>query len=135
MVIESSEAKTVRHIFRRYCELGSVRLLKEELDQRGFRSKVRVAKNGKRSGGESFSRGALYTLLRNPVYIGEVRHKGTRHPGLQKPIIDSALWDKTDALLHAHAARARGTTTRSMRSPLSARFSMSRQSSDAKPCG
>jgi DNA invertase Pin-like site-specific DNA recombinase len=48
-----SEARTVRHIFQRYCELGSVRLLKDELDRGGVRSKVRVSKHGKRSGGES----------------------------------------------------------------------------------
>ena len=118
LVIEASEAKTVRQIFKRYCDLGSVRLLKSELDKNGTRSKVRVAKNGKRSGGDSFSRGALYTLLRNPVYVGEVRHKGTRYPGLQQPIIERAVWDKTDELLRAQAARARGTATRSMRSPL-----------------
>jgi site-specific DNA recombinase len=122
LVIESSEAKTVRRIFKRYCDLGSVRLLKDELDKSGTRSKVRVAKNGERSGGESFSRGALYTLLRNPIYIGEVKHKGTRYPGLHQPIIVRAVWDKTDELLHAHAARTRGTATRSMRSPLAGKI-------------
>ena len=117
-----SEARTVRHIFQRYCELGSVRLLKDELDRGGVRSKVRVSKHGKRSGGESFSRGALYTLLRNPIYIGEVRHKGTRYPGLHRPIIERAVWDKTDELLHTHASRARGTATKSMRSPLAGKI-------------
>jgi len=117
-----SEAKKVRHIFQRYSELGSVRLLKDELDGGGVRSKVRVSKNGKRSGGESFSRGALYTLLRNPIYIGEVRHKETRYPGLHRPIIERAVWDKTDELLHAHASRARGTATKSMRSPLAGKI-------------
>ncbi len=117
-----SEARTVRHIFQRYCELGSVRLLKDELDRGGVRSKVRVAKNGKRSGGESFSRGALYTLLRNPIYIGEVKHKETRYPGLHRPIIERAAWDKTDELLHTHASRARGTATKSMRSPLAGKI-------------
>src|SRR5208282_1761035 len=118
LVIQPSEAETVRKIFQRYCELGNVRLLKTELDRSGIRSKVRVAKNGKRSGGESFSRGALYTLLSNPIYIGEVRHKGTRHPGLHEPIIDRAVWKKVDELLHAHAGRARGTSTKSIQSPL-----------------
>ena len=56
LVIEPTEAETVRHIFRRYSELGSVRLLKDEPDRAGIRSKVRIAKNGKRSGGESYSR-------------------------------------------------------------------------------
>ena len=76
LVVNQAEAATVREIFRCYLELGSVRLLKEELDRREFRSKVRVASNGVRSGGHSFYRGALYTVLRNPIYIGQIRHKG-----------------------------------------------------------
>jgi site-specific DNA recombinase len=122
LVIEPSEAKTVRRIFKHYCELGSVRLLKDQLDKSGTRSKVRIAKNGKRSGGESFSRGALYTLLRNPIYIGEVKHKATRYPGLHRPIIERAVWDKADELLRTHASRDRGTASKSMRSPLAGRI-------------
>src|SRR5271167_5019303 len=56
LVVNQAEAATVREIFRCYLELGSVRLLKEELDRREFRSKVRVANNGVRSGGHSFYR-------------------------------------------------------------------------------
>jgi site-specific DNA recombinase len=90
LVVNHTEAETVREIFRRYLELGSVRLLMENLNRRGFRSKVRVAKNGKRSGGNLFFRGALYELLSNPIYIGEIRHKGVRHPGLHEPIVDAS---------------------------------------------
>ena len=43
LAVVESEAATVRHIFQRYCELGSVRLLKEDLDRDGLRSKLRVA--------------------------------------------------------------------------------------------
>src|SRR5271170_53788 len=122
LVINPSEAETVRQIFQRYCELGSVRLLKEELDRNGVQSKLRTAKSGTRSGGHSFSRGALYSLLGNPIYVGEVRHKGTRHPGQHQPIVERAVWDKTQELLHAHAARARGKTTKSMSSPLAGKL-------------
>src|SRR6202022_2842647 len=79
LVVNQSEAETVREIFHRYLELGSVRLLMEDLNRRGIRSKVRVARNGQTSGGNSFFRGALYVLLSNPIYIGEIRHKGVRH--------------------------------------------------------
>jgi site-specific DNA recombinase len=118
LVINPSETETVRQIFQRYCELGSVRLLKDELDRNGVRSKLRIAKNGGQSGDQSFSRGALYTLLGNPIYVGEVRHKGTRYPGQHQPIVERAVWDKTDELLHGHAARKRGKTSKSMSSPL-----------------
>jgi len=122
LVINPSEAETVRQIFQRYCELGSVRLLKEELDRNGVQSKLRIAKSGTRSGGHSFSRGALYSLLGNPIYVGEVRHKGTRHPGQHQPIVERAVWDKTQELLRAHAACARGKTTKSMSSPLAGKL-------------
>ena len=122
LVIVPSEAEAVRQIFQRYCELGSVRLLKDELDRDGIRSKLRIAKNGVQSGGHSFSRGALYTLLGNPIYVGEVRHKGTRHPGQHQPIIERTVWEKTEALLLAHAPRARGQASRSMSSPLAGKL-------------
>jgi len=93
LVVNKTEADTVREIFHRYLELGSVRLLMEDLNRRGIRSKVRVAKNGRRAGGNLFFRGALYGLLSNPIYIGEIRHKGVRHPGLHEPIVDRELWE------------------------------------------
>jgi site-specific DNA recombinase len=104
----------VRHIFTRYRELGSVRLLKEELDRNGARSKVRVSKDGVESGGQSFSRGALYTLLRNPIYVGEIRHKGVCHPGQHAPIVDRAIWNKVTQLLREHSSGcgARSSSTK-----------------------
>ena len=99
LVINEAEATTVKHIFTRYCEFGSVRLLKEELDRLGVRSKIRVSKDEVESGGQAFSRGALYTLLRNPIYVGEIRHKGVCHPGHHVPIVDRAMWDKVAQLL------------------------------------
>ena len=115
LVINEAEATTVRHIFTLYCELGSVRLLKEELDRNGVRSKIRVSKDGVESGGQAFSRGALYTLLRNPIYVGEIRHKGVCHPGQHAPIVDRAMWDKVAQLLRGHSSGcgARSSSTRS----------------------
>ena len=115
LVINEAEATTVRHIFTRYCELGSVRLLKEELDRLSVRSKIRVSKDGVESGGQAFSRGALYTLLRNPIYAGEIRHKGVCHPGQHAPIIDRAMWDNVAKLLleHSTGCGARNSGTKS----------------------
>src|SRR5713101_8716806 len=121
LVVNQVEAVTVREIFRRYLELGCVRLLMEELNRRGIRSKVRVARNGKTSGGNSFFRGALYVLLSNPIYIGEIRHKDVRHPGLHEPIVDRELWEKTQLLLRSQAARG-GSRTKAVASPLMGRL-------------
>ena len=65
------EAEIVRLIFRRYTELGSVRLLNEELEAQGIRSKSWTSASGRRIGGKPFSRGALYLILQNRTYLGE----------------------------------------------------------------
>jgi site-specific DNA recombinase len=121
LVINQAEAETVREIFRRYLELGSVRLLMEYLNSCGIRSKVRVAKNGRRCGGNLFSRGALYELLSNPIYLGEIRHKGVRYPGLHEPTADGE-WDNTQRLLRSHAARRATGASKSGASPLTGKL-------------
>ncbi|MDO8430927.1 MAG: recombinase family protein [Candidatus Binatus sp.] len=105
LVIVEAEAEAVRMIFRRYLELGCVRLLRNDLDGRAIRSKTRVSKKGLESGGKSFSRGALYELLANPIYIGQIRHKGICHQGLHEPIIDQSLWERVQQLLRDHTVR------------------------------
>jgi site-specific DNA recombinase len=122
LVVNKTEAETVREIFRLYLELGSVRLLMEDLNRRGIRSKVRVARNGKRLGGNLFLRGPLYELLSNPIYTGEIRHKGVRHPGLHEPIIERELWESTQLLLREHAARRTPRARKSAASPLTGKL-------------
>ncbi len=101
LVINPAEVELVRRIFQRYLALGSVRLLKEELDRRSVVSRIR-AFNGKPARRYPFSRGALYVLLSNPLYIGEVRHRGVRHPGQHQPIVERESWEKVQRHLYDH---------------------------------
>src|ERR1019366_6309913 len=78
--------------------------------------------NGKRAGGNLFFRGALYGLLSNPIYIGEIRHKGVRHPGLHEPIVDRDLWDSTQLMLRSHAATHAPRARKSAASPLTGKL-------------
>jgi site-specific DNA recombinase len=105
LVVNQEESKLVKHLYRRYLELGSVRLLKQDLARREIVSKIRVSKNGTRSGGRPFSRGALYELLANPIYIGEIRHKKDRHPGQHEAIVDRHTWEKVQSRLREQTAR------------------------------
>jgi len=122
IVIDQREAETVRYIFRRYQELGCVRLLKEDLDRRGVLSKRRTSKSGIESGGHSFSRGALYALLSNPIYVGEIRHKNLRHPGQHQAIVDRAMWEQTQQQLQEHRVRAKRHDASVEKSPLIGRL-------------
>ena len=103
LIINQQEAETVRHIFDRYLALQCVRRLKGELDDQGFASKVRA--NG--SGGKPFSRGALYTLLRNCTYIGKVSHKGKVFDGEHQRIVDQETWNQVEAQLTTNRSKAR----------------------------
>jgi DNA invertase Pin-like site-specific DNA recombinase len=81
LVVNAAESETVRLIFQRYAELGSVALLRAELDRRNIRSKRREGAGGKLAGGQKFSRGALYLMLQNRLYRGEVAHKDNVYSG------------------------------------------------------
>jgi site-specific DNA recombinase len=92
LVANEAEASTVRKIFERYVELGSVALLRGELDARGIVSKRREGAQGAISGGKPFSRGALYLMLQNRLYRGEIAHQGSVYPGQHAPIVEEGLW-------------------------------------------
>ncbi|MDP6374550.1 MAG: recombinase family protein [Pseudomonadales bacterium] len=93
LIVNPDEAEVVRFIFTRYRDLGSVRLLKADLDNAGYVSKQRKNRRGCVTGGRPFSRGALYTLLRNPLYIGKVRQGDTLYEGQHKGIVQSNLFN------------------------------------------
>ena len=118
LVINDAEAAQVIDIYKLYLELGSVRLLKRELDRRGVVSKVRVSRRGVRSGGRSFSRGALYELLANPIYLGEIRHKGERYPGQHEPILDREMWEQVQQRLRDGTRRGGQPSVKAPVSPL-----------------
>jgi hypothetical protein len=91
----------IRQIFRRY--------LVSKLRSSGGRARVN---------GYPFSRGALYVVLSNRLYIGEVRHRGVRYPGQHQAIIDRELWDRVQEQLQAHATRRRLRAVKVEPSPL-----------------
>ena len=88
LVVNATEAETVRLIFEHYLACGSVRALKAALDSMKVVSKRRLTSNGKERGGNPIARGALYRILTNPLYIGQIRHRDAHYPGEQAAIVD-----------------------------------------------
>jgi site-specific DNA recombinase len=117
LVVNNDEARTVVDIYRRYLAIKSVRDLKEELAARGIRSKRRVRPDGTVYGGRPIARGALYLMLQNRIYRGEITHKGASYPGEHPGIVEQDLWDQVQAVL-AQNRIARATGTRAKQSSL-----------------
>ena len=99
LVVNPEEAKTVREIFRQYLRLGRVSALKAYLDQKEVRSKLHPSATGVARGSKPYSRGALYHLLNNRIYLGEIVHRDNVYPGQHEAIVDRETWDKAAALL------------------------------------
>ena len=113
LVINPVEARTIRSIFRLYLEHGCVNKLKAAADTAGLRSRLRTRLDGTTTGGGSFSRGHLYAILQNPIYIGRIAHKGQTYPGAHEAIIDMKTWDAVQAGLAANRkARRSGTNAK-----------------------
>jgi DNA invertase Pin-like site-specific DNA recombinase len=109
LVINEKEAHTVRLIYDSYLELGSIATLKRSVDQQGIVSKRRRYKDGKEAGGKPISRGALYQILRNRTYRGEIAHRGNVHCGNHEAIIDSGTWGRVQILLEGQCGKKRGS--------------------------
>lgn len=108
LVPNKEEAKKVRHLFERYLDIGSVTRMKQELDLEGIASKVITYKSGENAGGKKFSRGALYALLSNPIYVGQIRHKDKTYEGQHEGIISESLWRDVQSQLEQQATVNKG---------------------------
>jgi site-specific DNA recombinase len=102
LVVDATEAETVRTIFRLYAELKSFSSVVAELDRRHIVTKRRSTKVAKYNGGIPFTYGPLSYFLRNRVYIGETHHGGKWFKGEHKAIVDRKTFDRVQELLKAN---------------------------------
>ncbi len=120
--VNPAEAKTVRRIFEGYLALGSVHALCRQLTADGIGPKRHVTRTGRVIGGAVFSRGALFHLLRNRIYLGEIPHRDQSHPGLHEAIITRELFDAVQERLDAQVRRSADGLPETPRAPLTGRL-------------
>jgi site-specific DNA recombinase len=102
LTVNKSESETVREIYRQYVRLGSVMAVKKHLEKKGIRSKLRTSSDGRTYGGAIYSRGALYQILNNRMYVGKIVHRAEVYAGQHEPIIAQKLWNQVAACLKAN---------------------------------
>jgi len=112
LVVNAAEAKLVRSLYQRYLELGCVAKLRAELMGAAVLSKRRVSRRGAASGGVAYSRGALYALLKNRLYLGEIVYRGQIYQGEHTALVARAVWERVQQQL-ARRRKARQDGARS----------------------
>lgn len=98
LVVHPAEAEVVCTLFKRYLELKSYQKLAKECAQMGVTRRERTSKRGHLVRSRGIHQASILHMLGNPVYIGEVRHRGVRYPGIHDPIVPPKLWDDVQKL-------------------------------------
>ena len=101
LVPDPVTAPVVRHVFARYAESASAKLVASEL-QKKFGPRTFGSKKG---GDTTWRMMHVYRILRNPVYKGELLHRATGEVfhGLHEPLVDAALWEDCRRILDESA--------------------------------
>lgn len=94
LVINHQDAQLINMIFSLYLKHKRVSQVYHELKHQHMLTPIKVANSGIEYGGKPFSRGHLYRILSNPIYIGKVKHKEQVHDGLHNAIIDKEAWNQ-----------------------------------------
>lgn len=94
LVVNPAEAEIVQRIYKRYVELGSLVHVACELREAGVKNKTFVSKRGTERQGKHLTTSVIYNILRNPLYIGKISHKGELYEGQHEAIIPLELWEK-----------------------------------------
>lgn len=118
LVINGQEAEAVRSLFEAYLEYGNVRELKQHADRKGFLTKTRTLQSGEIVEGRPFTRGRLYHLLSNPIYIGKIQHKTEQYEGVHEAIIDESLWNEVQERLQQNRVVRKSRSNARNPSPL-----------------
>ena len=112
LLIDNREAEEVRHIFQRYLELKSIPKLADNLACSNIRTRRRFLVSGRVIGDVHFGRGALALLLKNPIYIGKIRHKECIYKGEHEAIIGDDIFQAVQEMLeHNNHDKVFGTKT------------------------
>ena len=117
LTVNADEAIRVRMIFQLYLEYNVLLPTVREIDRRGWRTKQWVTRKGVVEGGQPFTKGRLFRLLTNPIYIGKIDFKNQIYDGEHDAIVGVSTWEDVQHILQQNG-RNGGAEVRSTDSAL-----------------
>lgn len=96
--IVEEEAEIVRFIFAEFLRTRRYTAVMTAVREAGLRSSIKQTRRGGTRGGTLMSPGTVHNILRNPIYVGEIRGHDRTWPGRHAPIISSETWEAAKVL-------------------------------------
>ena len=89
LLVVPEEAETIKRIYSLFLTTQSPTQVALALNANGLTTKA----------GKSWSKGNLYHILRNCIYVGKLPHKGNTYDGEHEAILDQDTWDRVQRYL------------------------------------
>jgi site-specific DNA recombinase len=105
LVVNKTEAVRVRAIFELFLKHEALAPVVREMSRRRWVHKRWTSRAGHCRGGQPFTKVSLDRLLRNVVYVGQVRYQDEVHPGEHAALVTTEVFQRVQALLHRNGRR------------------------------
>lgn len=96
--VDEAEAEIVRFIFAEFLRTKRYTSVMKAVREAGYCSSVKLSRRGVPRGGRAMSPGTVYGILRNPIYVGQIRGHDTTYKGVHEPLISEETWEAAQAL-------------------------------------
>jgi site-specific DNA recombinase len=110
--VVEGEVAIVQEAFGLFTKLQSTREVAKALNNRGYRTKRFKSRRKGMTGGGEFVQNSVSTMLKNRVYLGEVRNKGAWYPGRHVGVIDSVVFTRVQEAMKSNAKGAKNPRKR-----------------------
>lgn len=104
--VDQAEAEIVRFIFAEFLRTRRYTAVMSAVREADYRSSVKMSRRGRPRGGTPMSPGTVYGILRNPIYVGQIRGHETTYQGVHEPIISQDTWQAAQELTEERRKRS-----------------------------
>lgn len=110
--VDQEEAKIVRFIFTEFLRTQRYTHVMTAVREAGMCSSIKYSPRGKPRGGTPINPSTVYSIVQNPMYVGEIRGHNCTYPGEHEPLISREVWEEAQFVCQQRKKRApnnRGT--------------------------
>lgn len=96
--IDEPEAAIVRFVFEEFLATRRYNKVMAAVRDRKLCSSIKFSPRGKPRGGTKISPSTIYSILQNPMYVGEIPGHDRTYPGEHEPLISREVWEEAQVI-------------------------------------